>query len=150
MSQTTTITEGQKGLRTVTLNTGSVYTFNSNESTTLEKIPIIDASRIWSEKLEDRQAVAEEIREASRNIGFFYLINHVSIADRKGFFESHADLVSLGHRSKIRGRSHGPGQAFLCAAGAEEDGGLHGTGAQRVRRLPSDGVLQPKWVEVSR
>ncbi|KAI1778578.1 putative isopenicillin N synthetase [Hypoxylon cercidicola] len=76
MSQTTTITKGQQGPRTVTLNTGNVYTFNSNESTTLEKIPIIDASRIWSEKLEDRQAVAEEIREASRDIGFFYLINH--------------------------------------------------------------------------
>ncbi|XXH04180.1 hypothetical protein Hte_010593 [Hypoxylon texense] len=86
MSQTTTITEGQTGVRTVTLNTGSVYTFNSNESTTLEKIPIIDASRIWSEKLEDRQAVAEEIREASRNIGFFYLINH-------GIDEKYADEV---------------------------------------------------------
>ncbi|KAI0179503.1 putative gibberellin 3-beta hydroxylase [Hypoxylon sp. FL1284] len=76
MSQTTTITESQKGPRTVTLNTGSVYTFNSNESTTLEKIPTIDASRIWSEKLEERQAAAEEIREASQNIGFFYLVNH--------------------------------------------------------------------------
>lgn len=103
MSQTTTITEGQTGLRTVTLNSGSVYTFNSNESTALEKIPIIDASRIWSEKLEDRQAVAEEIREASRNIGFFYLINHVRITNRRYFVEAQADPAYQGHRSEICG-----------------------------------------------
>lgn len=64
---------------------GSVYSFKSNTSTTLEKIPVIDASSIWSETLEDRKAVAEEIREASREIGFFYLINHVR--DRTAFRE---------------------------------------------------------------
>lgn len=52
-------------------------TFSSNVSTNIEKIPVIDASKIWCERLEDRQAVAEEIREAARTIGFFYLINHV-------------------------------------------------------------------------
>ncbi|KAF9774414.1 hypothetical protein IL306_007585 [Fusarium sp. DS 682] len=61
---------------TVTLQNGKVFSFNSNQSTELDIIPIIDASRIWSEKLKDRQAVAEEIRTASREIGFFYLINH--------------------------------------------------------------------------
>lgn len=77
MSETTTISQFGAGPRTVTLHNGQVFTFNSNVSTNLEKIPVIDASRIWSERLDDRQAVAEEIREASRTIGFFYLLNHV-------------------------------------------------------------------------
>lgn len=64
------------GPRTITLQNGQVYSFNSNESATPERIPIIDVARIYSEKLEDRKAVAEEIREASRNIGFFYMVNH--------------------------------------------------------------------------
>ena len=54
-------------------------TFKSNISTNLEKIPVIDATKIWSQHLEDRQAAAEEIREASRTIGFFYLVNHVRV-----------------------------------------------------------------------
>lgn len=78
MSQTATVSHSEAGLKTVTLHNGQVFTFNSNISTNLEKIPIIDAARIWSDRLEDRQAVAEEIREASRTIGFFYLVNHVS------------------------------------------------------------------------
>lgn len=80
MSQTTTSIQEQSesgSKKTVTLHNGQVFTFTSNISTNLEKIPVIDAARIWSENLADRQAVAEEIREASRTIGFFYLINHV-------------------------------------------------------------------------
>ncbi|CAG9946870.1 unnamed protein product [Clonostachys rosea f. rosea IK726] len=76
MSQTTVDTRADTKVRTVKLQNGDVFSFNSNISTELEKIPVIDASRIWSDKLEDRKAVAEEIRDASRNIGFFYLINH--------------------------------------------------------------------------
>ncbi|KAL4925363.1 isopenicillin N synthase family dioxygenase [Aspergillus undulatus] len=75
MSQTTT-TIVPETPRTVTLMNGSTFSFNSNTSTMLEKIPVINAGRIWSESPEDRKAVAEEIREASRNIGFFYLVNH--------------------------------------------------------------------------
>lgn len=78
MSQTTTTTQSEREQKkTVTLHNGQVFTFNSNISTNLEKLPVIDASKIWSENLADREAVAEEIREASRTIGFFYLINHV-------------------------------------------------------------------------
>lgn len=82
MSQTTTTSTEQSEQppserKTVTLHNGQAFTFNSNIATTLEKIPVIDAARIWSEDLADRQAVAEEIREASRTIGFFYLVNHV-------------------------------------------------------------------------
>ncbi|KAH8769014.1 putative gibberellin 3-beta hydroxylase [Diaporthe sp. PMI_573] len=77
MSRTTmTSAESATEPRSVTLHNGQVLSFKSNVSTTLEKIPVIDASKIWCDCLSDRQAVAEEIREASRTIGFFYLINH--------------------------------------------------------------------------
>lgn len=78
MSQTTMTTESTTAPRSVTLHNGQVLRFKSNVSTNSEKIPVIDASKIWCDLLEDRQAVAEEIREASRTIGFFYLVNHVS------------------------------------------------------------------------
>ncbi|KAK1637395.1 hypothetical protein BDP81DRAFT_348441 [Colletotrichum phormii] len=74
MSETATLSDSKA--RTVTLHNGQVFSFNSNTSTSLEKIPVIDASGIWSDELEDRTAVAEKIREASRDIGFFYLVNH--------------------------------------------------------------------------
>lgn len=32
---------------------------------------------MYSGKLEDRQAVARQVREAAHNIGFFYVVNHV-------------------------------------------------------------------------
>ncbi|KAK2610198.1 hypothetical protein N8I77_003649 [Diaporthe amygdali] len=76
MSRTATASESAIAPRTITLHNGQILTFKSNISTNLESIPIIDASKIWSGCLEDRQAVAEEVREASRTIGFFYLINH--------------------------------------------------------------------------
>lgn len=81
MAQVITTTESATAPRTVTLHNGQTLTFNSNVSTNTEKIPIIDASNIWSECLEDRQAVAKEVREAARTIGFFYLTNHVRITE---------------------------------------------------------------------
>lgn len=70
--------EPQPDQRTITLHNGQIITFHSDMSANLETIPIIDATRIWSDDLQDREAVAEELREASRNIGFFYLTNHVA------------------------------------------------------------------------
>lgn len=67
--------------KTVTLQNGKVFSFNSNESTDIDIIPIIDASKLWSDDLNDRQAVADEIRSASREIGFFYLVNHVRVME---------------------------------------------------------------------
>jgi isopenicillin N synthase-like dioxygenase len=43
---------------------------------TVEEIPIIDVSGIYSDSLADRQAVAAEIRKAAITIGFFYMKNH--------------------------------------------------------------------------
>lgn len=41
-----------------------------------DTIPVIDVSGIFSTKSEDRQAVAQKIREASIRVGFFYVEGH--------------------------------------------------------------------------
>ncbi|KAE9374141.1 Clavaminate synthase-like protein [Stipitochalara longipes BDJ] len=43
---------------------------------TLEEIPIIDLSPLYSAEFEDRKALAKEIRAAAVNTGFFYIKNH--------------------------------------------------------------------------
>lgn len=45
------------------------------------EIPIIDVSGLYSTELADRMAVAERIREACTNMGFFYIKNHGVSAD---------------------------------------------------------------------
>ncbi|KAJ6785416.1 hypothetical protein PWT90_06642 [Aphanocladium album] len=40
------------------------------------EIPIINVEGIFSDSLEDRQAVASQIRDAATNTGFFYITNH--------------------------------------------------------------------------
>lgn len=40
------------------------------------KIPIIDIAPLWSEHVEDRRAVARQLREAAVDVGFFYIKNH--------------------------------------------------------------------------
>ena len=39
-------------------------------------IPVIKVAGIFSEKLEDRQVVAAEIRDACTRVGFFYIEDH--------------------------------------------------------------------------
>jgi hypothetical protein len=63
---------------TIELQNWQVLKTDSNESIETDKIPVIDVARIYSEKLEDRQAVADQVRKACHDIGFFYVINHVS------------------------------------------------------------------------
>lgn len=58
---------------------GSVFrdVFNTPpRDCTPEEIPVIDLSRLYSDKLEDRKALAKEIRAAAVNTGFFYIKNH--------------------------------------------------------------------------
>ncbi|KAH8690451.1 hypothetical protein BGW36DRAFT_439553 [Talaromyces proteolyticus] len=43
---------------------------------TLEEIPIIEISRIFSDSLDVRKTVAKEIRDAAATIGFFYMKGH--------------------------------------------------------------------------
>lgn len=64
---------------TLQLQNGEAVACLSNESHEPDEIPIIDVAGMFSENLEDRKAVAEKIREACHRIGFFYVINHVSL-----------------------------------------------------------------------
>ncbi|KUL89330.1 hypothetical protein ZTR_03669 [Talaromyces verruculosus] len=41
-----------------------------------DTIPLINVSRLFSEKLGDRKAVADELREACTRVGFFYVEGH--------------------------------------------------------------------------
>jgi hypothetical protein len=54
---------------------------------TAEEIPIIDLAPLYSSDLEDRKALAKEIRAAGLNTGFFYIMNYgideQTIADAK-------------------------------------------------------------------
>ncbi|RDW59224.1 oxoglutarate oxygenase [Coleophoma crateriformis] len=43
---------------------------------TFSQIPIIDISRIYSEKLEERASLAQEIATACEKVGFFYIKEH--------------------------------------------------------------------------
>jgi hypothetical protein len=65
--------------RVINLSNGKSFTVSSNQSTTAESIPVIDVQRMYSDDIEERKALAEEVREASREIGFFTMINHVSL-----------------------------------------------------------------------
>lgn len=74
MSQTLTQITPKRDV--LVLQNGSRYEPESNQSSILDEIPTIDAARIWSEEIADRKAVAEEIRKAAHDIGYFYLVNH--------------------------------------------------------------------------
>jgi hypothetical protein len=79
MSQVTTQTEtSPANPLVIKLQNGQTLQVESNEAIDADEIPIIDVAGIYSDKLEDRQAVAEKVREAAHRIGFFYVINHVS------------------------------------------------------------------------
>jgi len=43
---------------------------------TFNEIPQVDVGRIFSENFEDRAAVAAEISEICKNVGFMYIKNH--------------------------------------------------------------------------
>lgn len=79
MAQVVTETEENNPL-VIKLQNGQVLHVQSNEAMDADEIPIIDVGGIYSDKLEYRQAVADKIREAAHRIGFFYVINHVSVS----------------------------------------------------------------------
>lgn len=78
MSVVETKTEAEDPL-VIRLQNGQTLHVESNEAIDADEIPIINVAGIYSDKLEDRQAVAEKVREAAHRIGFFYVVNHVSI-----------------------------------------------------------------------
>lgn len=69
--------ESTKSKIRIPLSNGQVKYVVSNESIDLDAIPIIDVSGINSPNVSDRMAIAQQIRIAATEIGFFYVINHV-------------------------------------------------------------------------
>ncbi|KUJ20057.1 Clavaminate synthase-like protein [Mollisia scopiformis] len=127
MSTTTTITTppttSKLELRTAY---GPVYRDVLNtppRDCTAAEIPIIDLSRLYSEKLEDRKALATDIRAAAINTGFFYIKNHgiekQTIADAKkqllAFFKQPMeDKMKISQQfSKYYNGYKGPRQTFI-------------------------------------
>ena len=46
---------------------------NSSLSGNFDSIPLIDLSNLRSSKVEDRQALARQIRDVCTHVGFFYI-----------------------------------------------------------------------------
>ena len=67
----------QQRTNTITLQNGQTLTVKSDTGKKLDSLPVIDVSGMYSENFEDRKAVAEQVRTAALEIGFFYAINHV-------------------------------------------------------------------------
>ena len=84
---------------------------------TFSELPKIDFSGIYSQKLSDRQELANEVRAACKDVGFFYAVNHgvdESLLDDtidalKKFFDLPTDIKMDVHNqktSKFRGYAY--------------------------------------------
>lgn len=73
-----TTTEQVESIAPITLNlpSGQSVSVKSEISIEANDIPIIDVSAIWSDDLNAKKKIAEQVREASHRIGFFYAQNH--------------------------------------------------------------------------
>ncbi len=58
--------------RTVTLDRSDLSTRIAN----FDRIPVIDIGDLWSAEVTERRTVADAIRTACRDVGFFYIANH--------------------------------------------------------------------------
>ncbi|KAF2767236.1 putative isopenicillin N synthetase [Teratosphaeria nubilosa] len=74
MSTTTVQLEQSKA--TIRLPSGQTVAIKSEASIEVDEIPIIDVSGIRSDDLAVKQKIAEQVREASHRIGFFYAQHH--------------------------------------------------------------------------
>ncbi|KAK4963087.1 hypothetical protein LTR10_000715 [Elasticomyces elasticus] len=72
----------------LTLPSGQTVTVQSEASLDVDEIPIIDVSAIWSDDIEAKKAIAEQIREACHRIGFFYAKHPVGISSRSALKEA--------------------------------------------------------------
>jgi len=126
---------------TLTLTNGKTFTFESNASSANEQIPTIDVSRMHSENLADRQAIAEEIRHAARDIGFFSIVNHVSCTITHLPSTSLYSLLPAGRRHDTGRECHLRRKVLLLTTTRGEDGSLHRPYVRRVLRISSHAAL---------
>ncbi len=59
-----------------------------NAKATFDSIPTIDVCQIFSADFQARKSLAEEIGQAAKDVGFFYLVNPPVSADKMGTCEN--------------------------------------------------------------
>lgn len=83
-------------------------------SKTFTEIPVVDISGLYSDCIEDRLSVAEQMGKAARDVGFLYVVGHGVSANKianlrnaaKGFFaQSEAEKMNyyIGHSASHKG-----------------------------------------------
>ncbi|KAL6692296.1 hypothetical protein J3F84DRAFT_383569 [Trichoderma pleuroticola] len=93
------------------------------------EIPIIDISPIFSPSLDERQAVAQQVRAAAQNMGFFYIKNHgIPAAVTQAVYEAGLEFFRQDLDTKMRADS----------SGTKWDKGYQGPNTQRLN--PSESV----------
>ncbi|KAL7908339.1 hypothetical protein GGI35DRAFT_486409 [Trichoderma velutinum] len=93
------------------------------------EIPIIDISPIFSSSLDERQAVAQQVRAAAQNMGFFYIKNHGIPADvTQDVYEAGLEFFRQDLQTKMRADS----------SGTKWDKGYQGPNTQRLN--PSESI----------
>ena len=103
MSTTTTVESVAQPAISLTLGNGQKIRFHSDTSIDADEIPVIDVRGVFSDNLDDRKAVAEQIREACHRIGFFYMINHgIRQEFTDNTFEQARRFFSLPTETKMR------------------------------------------------
>ncbi|ORY01440.1 putative isopenicillin N synthetase [Clohesyomyces aquaticus] len=76
MPSTTVIEAGPKPELHLTLQNGQSIRFHSDTAIDAHEIPVTYLQGMYSDNIEDRKVVAEQIREAEHRIGFLYIVNH--------------------------------------------------------------------------
>ncbi len=83
-------------------NFGTVEKSQEAKLATLDEIPLIDVSGIFSPNLNDRKKVAEELRDACIKIGFFYITGHgIPQEQVDGVFEAGKSFFDLTFEEKM-------------------------------------------------
>ncbi|TFK50256.1 putative gibberellin 3-beta hydroxylase [Heliocybe sulcata] len=102
MSTTATI-EADAPQLTLKLQNGQIVSYKSNLARDTGEIPIIDIKGIFSDDIKDRQAVAEQVREAASRIGFFYAVNHgIDARYKEDTFDQARRFFSLSMEEKMK------------------------------------------------
>ncbi|GAA5895599.1 hypothetical protein JCM6882_000349 [Rhodosporidiobolus microsporus] len=75
---------------------------------TFDAIPDIDCSRLLSDNIEDRKALASEIGKALREVGFFYAHNPAGVSKEvmDNVFEGMAEFFALPVEEKMKVHTH--------------------------------------------
>ncbi|MBJ9985991.1 isopenicillin N synthase family oxygenase [Acinetobacter sp. S40] len=116
-------------------------------------IPVIDVSGLFSSDLQDRQAVAQQMKQACQDKGFFYISNHgISTALQQVVFEQSRQFFDLSmdekekvhKKNSIANRGYEPLKNQTLEAGTPADL-KEGFYAGREYALDSQAVLAKRF-----